>query len=49
MTLAEFIEATKDMPKDTPLLKWNTNYGWTEVHSVKHSKFEDGSSSIDIV
>ncbi len=36
MTLKDFLEAVKDLPLDTQIDKWNTNYGMTVLNEVKY-------------
>lgn len=48
MTVKELKEKLEGVPEDTKVCKWNTNYGWTELHDVKYTKFSDGSTSLDL-
>lgn len=36
MSLKDFLEAVKDIPLDTQIDKWNTNYGMTVLNEVKY-------------
>ena len=36
MTLKDFLEAVKDLPLDTQIDKWNTNYGRTILREVEY-------------
>ena len=36
MTLKDFLEEVKDLPLDTQIDKWNTNYGMTILKEVKY-------------
>ena len=36
MTLKDFLEAVRDIPLDTQIDKWNTNYGMTTLREVKY-------------
>lgn len=47
MTLKELKETIKDMPDDVECVKWNTNYGWTKLNSVKVVNHSDGTQTID--
>lgn len=47
MKLKELKEIIKDMPDDAVCDKWNTNYGWTVLRSVKYTEHADGTKSID--
>lgn len=49
MTVEDLLKALKDVPLDTKLCKWNTNYGWTGVSEIKYVKFEDGSTCFSIM
>lgn len=36
MILKDFFEAVKDIPLDTQIDKWNTNYGMTTLYKVEY-------------
>ena len=48
MTLKDFLEAVKDIPLETKIDKWNTNYGWTELREVKFEECEDRTKVISL-
>ena len=49
MTLEEFYEATKDMPKDAPILISQVGGLWTQTSDVMQSELHFGNNDIKVI